>query len=326
MPATAGSDTRLVYLWEDDASGNPNFAGTPNDSTYKTFGYSPTVTDYSFSNNPVNQFDPNSREAAERIAQAFSGTLGVEFTLSNPWFWRAVIADVSTSGSGPYTHTYDGGVPYPMQVTLPVEVAGNENLVKGFIPGSCTLDVADNGEVTVSLSGAFADAEETSPGVGSLTSQTDESYDPLMFADGALTFGGTTYDLVQSGTVTIENNIDMVPALGQRTPADYSPKVRSTTIDWDKIVENDDLLTEAYGGTAPQTRVDGDDEFAGNLVFDNGKSGADQNKQTINFAGTFPDSYSRTGHADPTADYLEQMSYYVRETDVVAENDTSTAL
>lgn len=330
MPALAGSDTRIVYRWEDDGSGNPNFNGSPSDSTYKTFGYNASLTDAELSNNPVNMFDPATREAAERVAQAFSGTWSVEFTLANPWFWKAVIADVSTSGAGPYDHTYDGEIPYPMEIVLPVEEIGNERLLKGCVVSSCTLDVADNGEVTVTLSGAYADENETSPGTGSLQSQVTESFDPLMFADGSITWSGTTYDLVQSGTLTIENNIDMVPALGQRVPADYSPKVRSTTIDWEKLVESttgDGLLTRAYGGsgTTPASRMDGDDEISGDLTFDNGESGGSQNQQVINFAGTFPDTYGRTGTGDPSADYIETNGYFAREVDVVATNDTSTA-
>lgn len=327
MPSAAGHDARAVFLWENDGSGNHNFAGTPSDSSYKTFGSNVTIDDAEGENNAVNQFNPGSREAAERIAQAFSGSWSASFTLANPWFWRAVITKPSTSGTGPYTHTFDGSVPWSMRIVLPVESTGNERILKGCVASTCTLDVSDNGEVNVSLSGAYADEEETSPGTGSIQAQVDESFDPLMFADGSLTLDSTTLDLVQSLTLTIENNIDMVPALGQRTPADFSPKVRSTTLDYSKIVENDTQLTTFYGGSgsSPATRVDGDDEFSGSLVFDNGESGSSQNKQTVNFAGGFPDTYGRSGTGDPSANYAEDAGDYVREIDVTATNNTSTA-
>lgn len=328
MPAATGADTRGVYFWETDSDGDIDFAtDDTEDSEAKTFGHDVTFPEASFENDPVELFDPGSREAAERIARAFSGTWGVEFTLANPWFWKAVVAEASTSGSGPYTHDFDGEIPWSMRIVLPVEATDRERILKGCVVASCTVETSDNGTVTVSLDGAYADEEETDP--DDIESQVSESFDPLMYADGTLTFDGSTYSLVQSVSVSIENNIDMVPELGSRTSADYSPKVRRTTVEFDKIVEDDDNLIEAYGGgslpASPSDRIDGGDEVSGDLTFSNGESDGDQNDQTINFAGSFPDSYGRSGTGDPSADYLENLSYGAREVDVSATNNTSTA-
>jgi len=331
MPAATGADTRGTFLWEDDSSGNVNFTGSPNDSMYKTFGDDLQVPEAKMDNDPVDLFDPASREAAKRIAQTFSGTWGVEFVLSAPWFWKAVVADVSTSGSGPYDHTFSGSVPYPMRLVLGNEDTGNERLLKGCVVSDCALNVSDGGTVNVSLSGAYADEGETSPGVGSLQSQVSTSFDPLMFADGELKFASSSYSLVQNLSLSISNNIDMIGEFGSRTAVRYSPKVRRSTIDWGKLVEDDSQLLTAYGGSSsssPQDRVDTDDEFSSTIIFDNGAaSGAsDQNKQVINLSGTFPDSYSRDGTGDPSADYIENNSYTARVLDsVVATNADSTA-
>jgi hypothetical protein len=330
MPAATGADTRALFVWEDDSSGDIDFAtASPDDSTYKIFGDDLVVNDAEMDNDPVDLFDPASREAAKRIAQMFSGTWGVEFALSAPWFWKGVVADVSTSGSGPYDHTYSGSTPYPMRLILGVEPTGNERLLKGCVVSDCSVETSDSGVVTVSLTGAYADEEEDTPGVGSLQSQVSTDFDVLTFADGTLTFDSTTYSLVQNVSISISNNVDMIPELGSRIAADYSPKIRRTSIDWGKIVENDSQILTTYGGSSPsspQTRVDGDDEFGGSLTFDNGKTGADQNKQVINFSGTFPDTYGRDGTGDPSADYLENMGYTARLLDdVTATNDTSTA-
>lgn len=333
MPAATGADTRGVFLWEDDSNGDIDFAtDSPDDSTYKTFGDDVTFPDAQMDNDPVDLFDPGSREAAKRIGQMFSGTWGAEFVLSNPEFWKAVVADVSTSGaSPPYTHTFSGEVPWPMRIVLPVEPTGNERILKGCVVATCTIDVADNGTVNVSLNGAYADEEETSPGTGSITSQVSSSDEPLMFADGSLTFGGTTYSLVQSVTLTIENNVDLIPELGSSFAVDYSPKVRRTTIDWGKIVENDNLLTTAYGGgsaTSPQDRMDSDAEFSGDLTFDNGEASgnADQNKHVINLSGVFPDTYGRSGTGDPSADYLENNAYTGRSLDDVTVTNANSSV
>lgn len=323
MPAATGADTRAVYLWEDTFA-----TDAPADSTYKTFGHDVTVTSAELSNNPTDLFDPGSREATERIAQAFEGSWGVEFTMTNPWFWRAVIAEASSTavdsdGDGTtdyHEHTFDGEIPDSMRLVLPVESTSNERILKGCVVSSCTVEASDNGTVTVTLEGAYADEEENT-GV-SLTSQTTPSMDPATYADGELTVSGTTYSLVQSVTLTVENNIDLVPELGSRFAADYSPKPRTTEVDFDKIVEGDSNLLTAYGGSgsSPANRVDGSDEVSGSLTFDTGSE-----SQTLNFAGALPDSYGRSGTGDPEADYLENNTLGARQVDVVAQNNTSTA-
>lgn len=314
MVATTGADTRAVYLWEDSFA-----TDSPSDSTYKTFGHDVTVTSAEVNNNPTDLFDPGSREAAERLAQQFEGSWGVEFTMTNPWWWEAVIAPVSTSGSGPYTHSYDGMIPQSLQLVLPVEPTGNERVLQGCVVSSCTVDASEQGPITVTLEGVYADESESS---GS-TSQVTPSMDPMTFADGSLNIGGTTYSLVQSVSISIENNVELVPELGSRFAADYSPKVRSTTVDIEKIVENDSNLLMSYGGsgTSPDNRMDGNDEVSGSLTFDT-QTG---NSQTINFAGALSDTYGRSGTGDPESDYLENISLGAREVDVVAENGTATA-
>ena len=328
MVATTGADTRAVYLWEDSFA-----TDSPADSTPKTFGHDVTVTSAELSNNPEDLFDPGSREAAERIAQMFEGSWGVEFVLTNPWFWRAVIAEGSSTGvdsdgdgtTDYYEHTFDGQIPDSLQLILPVEATENERVLQGCVVSSCTLEASDNGTTTVTLEGAYANESETTN--ASLTGQVTASEDPLTFADGELTFDGTTFSLVQNVSVTIENNIDLVPELGSRFAADYSPKPRTTTVDFGKIVESDSNLLTAYGGSgsSPDNRLDGSDEVSGSLTFDNGGSGSNTNSHTVNFAGGFPETYGRDGTGDPEADYIENLTYGARQVDVVAQNGTASA-
>lgn len=325
MPAAAGSDTRLIYRWEDDASGNPNFAGSPTDTDWKTFGYNARVNERAFGNNPVDLFDPGSREAAEKIAQMFDGTWGVEFTLSNPWFWKAVISNPTSSGSAPTTHTFDGSVPFPMQIRLPIETSGNESTLKGAVVATCSVDVGDNGTADVSLTGAYADETEDTP--ASITAQDVESFDGLTFADGSFTADATTYSLVQNVSFTLNTGIEVKSELGSRFAVTYIPKVVDISAEFGKLVEDDSVLLQSYGGsgTSPASRVDDSDSFAADLTFDNGKTGSAQNKQIINLEGAFPAEYSRSGTGDPTADYVENQTLSPDAANVVATNASASA-
>lgn len=325
MPVTTGHDSRVTYLWEDDGSGNVNFAGSPTDSTDKTFGYSAIVDSLEISNNPLAQYNPNDPEVAEYVGANFSGSWSVSFTLANPWFWRAVITKASSSGSSPTTHDFDGTPPWPLQMAIGDEAQSNERTLKGCVATSCTLDVSENSEASVTLSGVFADESQAD---SISTSQVSESFDPLMFADGTLTTESNTYSLVSSASVTVENNISIINELGSRVGVDYRYGPRTVTVEFDKVLESETLLNQTYGGsgpTGPQSRIDGDDEFSGSLVLDNGKTGADQNKQSLLFTGAFPESLSRTGTGDPEANLIEGQTLPVRDLDVEAVNASSSA-
>jgi len=332
--AFTGADTRGGFYYEVDSSGNPDFATTStSDSEFRAFGDDVTIDTAEFDNNFADLFDPGSREASKRVAQQFSGSWSASFILSNPDIWRAVVADVTTTGSSaPYTHTFSGSVPYPIQIVLPNEGTGNERILRGCVVSECTLDVSNNGLVNVNVSGAYADEEATSPGTGSIESQPTSGHEPLTFADGELSFAGTSYELIQSVSITISNGTELKPGLGSRFMQAFSPRVRRVTVDWDKLVENDNRQTTAYGGssaTSPQDRIGSSEEFGATITFDNGAaSGAsEQNKQVINLSGTLPDSYSRDGTGDPSADYLENNSYTGRVLDdVTVTNADSTVV
>lgn len=325
MPVATGAQSRITYLWEDDGSGNINYAGTPTDSTDKTFGYDVTADSIQISNNPLEFYDPNSAEQAAYVAANFAGSYSLSFTLANPWFWKAVITEATSDGTSPTTHDFDGTPPWPMQVAVGDEANSHERTLKGVLVGTCTLDVPENAEATVSLSGIFADEAEAD---SLSTSQVTETFDPLTFADGTLTTESNTYSLVQGATITVENNIGAVGELGSRTAVDYRYGPRVVSVDFSKLLEGDTLLNQTYGGsspTAPASRVDDDDEFTGSLVLDNGETGSSQNKQSLLFTGTFPESLDRTGAGDPAANRIEDQGLRVRDLDVEAVNASASA-
>lgn len=328
MPARAGHHARLFYKWEDDSNGDPNFAGTPNDSDNKPFGSDATLSTFEGSNNAVRQFNPNSRDAREVIERQFDGSWSVEFTLTNPWWLRSVIDNnVSTSGtSAPYTHTFSGDVPYSMQITQQVEdpSTDTERVLKGCVVASAEISVSGPGEGTVTLEGAYADESFTS-GV-TLTSQPTINEDPLHFGEATLDRAGSTISLVQSVSVSIENNTDLIYELGSRTAVDYSPKVRSVSVTYGDIVEDSDEVQRMYGSsgaTSPQSDVSNEEKLE--LIFDNGKTGSSKNLINVTLKNAFPDSYSRSGVGDPEADLEGTLSEIPTTPEVTAENSQSTA-
>ena len=136
--------------------------------------------------------------------------------------------------------------------------------------------------------------------------------------------GGSDLSFVQSLTLTINLNADMVSELGDRFPVDYSPKQRNTTIDYARIAQDSTDQERAYGGaTSLQTKVENTADFV--IEATNGKTGTDKNSLRLESDDVFPDSVSRTGIGDGTSDLQDELSELGPNIRAVAENSTDPA-
>lgn len=322
MPAALGHDVRVNYLWED-----AGYAASPNDSTHKTFGANVKFNRAEASNDPVKLFDPNDREAAKILAQRFSGSWSVEFTMTNPW-WLASIFGTPTNDSAtsaPYTWTFDGKYGDSMRIILGMEHASEQRILKGCIVRSATIDVAVNDTVNVSLDGFYAEEEIDTTGVG--PTQTTFEDDPYTFAEASFKLDSTAVNLTQNVSLSIENNVDPIGELGTRFTADYAPKVRAPSVSFSKIEkDNQDEVERLYGGagqTTPQSRPE--NEAPVTIKFDNGGSAGTLQTTTFSIGGAFRESYSLSGMADPEQQLRSDINEMARTITATAKNDTSTA-
>lgn len=310
MPASTGAHTRLHYDYESSfASGASSYSAIP-------FGSNATMDTLEGSHQAARVFEPDSREAAQIIEQLFDGSFTVSFELTNGWWIRAVISDIddeSPSGSGPYTYSFNnhaGGntkadqYPNSMEIRRAVTKSGysgdtNRNLT-GAVVSNAEVSVSVGGNVTVTLTGAYADDEKD----GTNDSQPAVDERTFTFAKGEVITDQdgtpTTVNRVQDVSFTIENNVEMVGEIGTRTPVDFNPGARNPSVDYTKIAEGDTELTRFYGGssaTSVNTQIEND--YVIRLVFDNEKSGTDENRLEFDFEGSFPDSYGESGVGDP---------------------------
>lgn len=328
MPAALGHDVRVNYLWEDNG-----FNAAPADSTYKTFGANVKFNRAEASNDPVKLFDPNDREAAKVLAQRFSGSWSVEFTMTNPWWLRTIFGSPSTTGTDlgtdgvddRWTHTYNGKYGDSMQIVLGMEHAGEQRILSGCVVRSATVDVAVNDTVTVSLDGFYAEEQIDTTGTG--PAQTTFEDDPYTFAEASFSLNGAAVNLTQNVSLSIENNVDPIGELGTRFTADYAPKVRAPSVSFSKVEkDNQDEVERLYGGTgstSPQSYPENEAPIT--VSFDNGKTGSAM--QTIQFdvGGAFRESYSLSGMADQEQQLRSDINEMARTITATAENDTSTA-
>lgn len=72
----------------------------------RAFGMDQKVTSFTINENKFELGDLYTSTVQKFAYGNFEGQLGVEYTLSNPWGFDAIFA-LTTTGSGPYTQTYD---------------------------------------------------------------------------------------------------------------------------------------------------------------------------------------------------------------------------
>lgn len=317
--ATAGHQTTLSFLHED-----AGYAATPNDSDNKPFGLDAQANDLNFSNNPTRFYEPNSREAAQVVEQEFAGSWTLDFTLANPWWLQAIFGSPNTSGSGPYTHTYGvgtGGSPTSMRIIQGDENVGFERVLTGCVVQTADITFDVPGDITVSLSGNYADEPESDI---SVSAQPTVQREPLMTHHAALDRDGTTLEFTQSVTVSLSTGDELIYGLGSRNAVGHNPKALETDLDYSRIRQNTDDLQRAYGNDS--TLQDSIDNTAAiTITADNGKTGSAYNFFEVQMSDVFPSEHSTDGVGDPSADIEDALTEISPTTTIVAENDASSA-
>ena len=335
MPAATGAHTELWYKWELDASDNPDFGagdGTE-DVNRKPFGGNANTTALEISNNPLDVFEPNSREMAEIVAQHFDGSITIDFEITNPWWLQGVIAQATSedNADGTYTHTFDGDVPLPMAIYAGYDEQATDGgtmyrIFEGVVNQTATVTTTVEGAAEISFAAIFAN-EETDETALEGQPTLDESV--MMFQHATLQSEGSAISLVQDASVEINNNTDIIRELGTRLGVDYSPKGRIPSVDFTKIRENNDEVESFYGSEAAsavqETVTDQDEDLV--YVLDNGESAGDgMNQMEIAMGGNFPESVSTENLGNPQEDLQQAIGRRLRTVTASATNEVEEAL
>ena len=316
MPGTTGSSTPLWFRWEDDG-----FASAPSDSTDKSFGADATADTNEGSNNAVRVLAPDSIEATDIIEQNFSGSFTISFTLADPWWLRAIFGAPTTTGSGPYTHAYDGETPSTMSIYMSDRQSGGERVLRGCLLAEATITTTTPEFVQVELTGAYADEDKTAP--GTISGQPDLDYRPLKYSETRLDIAGAKEAYVQDATLTVSLNTNLINALDSRTAVDFWAGLREVDVDYVAIKDgsNEDRLEDFYGQASGP--ADGGPSQKGmTLEF---TSAVDSNTITATLTGSFPNTYDESNFGNPREAIEENLTRWVEGITVDAENDTSTA-
>jgi hypothetical protein len=207
MTARTGAFAYARYGWESTFKAG---AATRD----KVFGRGQRVSSITRNENPEKVYELGARPAPLIVYKAFEGSASFDFFVSNPWLFKAVMGNVSTTGTGPYTHTYTvAKLPVTMEIEVGFQGSGGNvvRLLRGAVTNTFTLTAAVNEIVRGRLDVLYADEVVTT----TLGSAIVDSFEPFTFAHGTLEIpAGTVVAEVQSFDITIANNAMLVWGLG----------------------------------------------------------------------------------------------------------------
>jgi hypothetical protein len=317
MPVTTGADQHLTMQWESALADGPAADAEP-----FVPGADPVLDTNEATNNGTRVYLPASNRAVDITAGSFEGAFGLSFTLTSPWFLRAILGTPTQSGSGPtYTYTYDGD-PEPFQLLEGYVKTGRERALQGCVPQSVVIDPSIDDEKTpVTVEGFYVDEELLAP--TSITAQDDLDEDVLGYDSTTLSLDGATEKIVRSASLRLEADTRPFDGFGSRLALDYLVGAFTPSLTYTKVEDdNTSTLTDIYGG-ADQMGETVDTAAPLTLLFDNGATGSDTNRIEFGLSGGFPESYGESNAGDPGEPLEENLNRLIEDVTVTATNGQS---
>lgn len=280
---TGAGTTQVAWTRE------PDYGDSPTDPTYVYPGRNVQVTDISLQNALERSRLPDDNEAAEAIAQRFSGALSLEYDLTHPWMLTDVFVSESEEDvDGVHSWSMGRGQMPSSRWYIGVDVgsAEAERELKGAVTPQLQLQITEGQNVRVTQTLVYGDEEKHSSLTPGDVVGGDES--PYVYHGADLTIDASTYKKLQQGTLEITNNgaldygwerkaIDAVAG-----NADYSLSV--SKIVTDTVSDN---VALAYGNNTAPVSTAGIDGVNGDLPITRG----DGDQIAFSLEGIRPDTY-----------------------------------
>jgi hypothetical protein len=263
---------------------------------------------------------------------AFTGKVGFEFILGDPWLFSAITGNIATTtGAGPYTHTFVNSAGSPaalaamksMTIDLSYDFStASHHTLKGCVLDSFSTKLAVDEPVVCTAEMSFADAAWSESALTTRVNPTDAAY---TFAYASVEFPlSTTLTKVQSCDLTISRNPEIKRGLGSRTGAFVLTKQSDYDCKLSLPFDIKTLLLYAYGSS---TSVSPDalltETATMRLLLNNGAATTANRQVDINLAGNLINTFGTSASADEMM--AAEVGFSVRQlTKLLAIDNVST--
>lgn len=287
-------------------------------------GHGLKITSQERNNNLQAVWGLGSRTQTVIIEKQFTGTMGIEFLMSNPWFLYPIMGAKADGGSGPssYTHTFTEANTLPsfkFQNSLNIDTASTNDLnisMTGAVNTGASIKTSVGEAVSVTMDWVYANE---SIATSAFVAQTAETYQPYSFAHGVLELpNGSTIANVQSVDISIAQNADMIWGLGSRAGTAHVDKNRAYSIKTTAyFTDPATFLKLFYNGTTGTTPGAIAETATLQLTFTNGTQIVE-----FTFTGLKIDTESLPQSIDAAT--MEDISLQARTLTVICTDSTAT--
>ena len=302
--------------------------GTYENTINKSFGLQDKMSSLTLTNNKVNLAKLN-QNTVDRFAYGQqSGSASVSFTLSNPWLFGMVLSAPVSTGSSPYTHTWQNSTLLPEARTVQIEVGINDSTnmtrrLKGGVVGAVAISTSVGGMVECSTDITYGQETAPTTALTPPTKPTQES--PYTFAHAQLTFAGIPVAQCQDVSLNLSQNAELLYGLNSHSAVDAYKKVLDITgsfkAAWQDKVFLQHLLDQLLAnGTGETIGAGSDPELEFKLTF---TKSATNEIITINCYGLTLNDLGLSG-LEPVEVLFSDVSFTAKTIKVVAKSLMAT--
>ncbi|MFC5135496.1 MULTISPECIES: phage tail tube protein [Haloferacaceae] len=255
---TGGSNVDVAFVHEPVG----DYAGSPDDTQYKTPGRNGEITTQEFDNDETRQRNWGN-ETEETVEGTFEGAFSLSFDLVDPWFLNHVFGAPPTAGGeaeAPYSYTWEivNGEMQSSRWYLGADLINGfaERQLEGVVFSEMEVNISIGDPVSVSLTGFYGSETPNTSFTPGSQPKTDGT--PLIFHGGSINIPTST-EIVRpkSGTLSISNGARPQREWAREPVAAVTGNI-NPTLNLESIVLDTDLLELGLGSAdGPATSVDG---------------------------------------------------------------------
>ena len=346
-----GASSYIRYGWES------TFGAAPTLSTLdKAFGLNARLTNWDLTHSPKDLPTLGQVEVKDYAYGQQTGSMGVDFVLSNPWIFGAVYGEPTRTGSSPYVYKYGttAGVHAAAKTvrsfTTEVGFEGETNTMVrrglGCVANSLSISTSIDGTVDCSMGISYGkeDSQVGGSGAGTVITSGFESSPPAddiafpyTFAHGQLKWAGegladTTSATsivaeLQDASINFSQNPTLLYTIGSHQSVASFRRVFDITGSFTASWKNDDKLNQLLDQvrkplTKPTISLSSQPEII--LTFTNSGTGAAQKSIEMKLHGVRPDSLAING-IQPVEPVFENIAWRTKTCEIVCANQTNRA-
>ena len=346
-----GASSYIRYGWET------TFGANPGDSALdKAFGLNARLTNWDLTNSPKDLPTLGQVEVKDYAFGQQTGSMGVDFVLSNPWIFGSIYGEPSETGSAPYVYKYGttagvhAGAKAVRSFTTEVGFQGEgtggstQDIVRrglGCVANSLSVSTSIDGTVDCSMGISYGKEDSTSGAVYTTgfdtTPPTDEIAFPYTFAHGQLKWAGndatdtgaagSVVAELQDASINFSQNPTLLYTIGSHQSVASFRRVFDITGSFTASWKNDDKINQLLDQirkplTKPTISLSSAPEII--LTFTNGGTGATQKSIEMKLHGVRPDSLAING-IQPVEPVFENIAWRTKTCEIVCANQTNRA-